>query len=133
MKRIPTGPANAATTSSGTVAREICNSQIGEILERISEWRADIKDDITHLKVIVGALSHQISSLRESRAEPLRHRQFERSFNLPLKTMEEVATLEEAIQDPGTEELKVSFINFFRKFCVDFNLHFCLVRLPIGD
>ena len=47
--------------------------------------------------------------------------------------MEEVATLEEAIPDPGTEELKVSFINFFRKFCVDFNLHFCLVRLPIGD
>ncbi len=103
MKRIPAGPANAATTSAGTVAREIGNSGIGEILERISEWRADIKDDITHLKVIVGALSHQISSLRESRAEPLRHRQFERSFNLPLKTMEEVPTLEEAIP-PSTDQ-----------------------------
>ena len=92
MKRIPTGPANAATTSSGTVAREICNSQIGEILERISEWRADIKDDIAHLKVILSALSHQVRALVESTPEPHRHRQFERSFNLPLKTMEEVAT-----------------------------------------
>ena len=133
MKRIPTGAANAATTSAGPVTRAIGNYQNGEVLERISELRADIKDDIAHLKVILSALSHQVRALVESTPEPHRHRQFERSFNLPLKTMEEVATLEEAIPDPGTEELKVSFINFFRKFCVDFNLHFCLVRLPIGD
>ena len=68
-----------------------------------------MRADIAHLNVIVSALSHQIRALGESRPEPHRHRQFERSFNLPLKTMEEVATLEEAIQEPGTEELLAIF------------------------
>ena len=72
-----------------------------------------MRADKAHLKVIVSALSHQVRALGESRPEPHRHRQFERSFNLPLKTMEDVATFEEAIQDPETEELLVSFINFF--------------------